>query len=1029
MQKPRKKTVVASAIAQMVLISSGAAYAQATASTDPAKKSELEAVVISGQRAAVESAQAIKKNAEEMVDSIVADDIGKLPDRSVIEVLQRIPGMTLDRAMSRDPQHFSVEGNSVSIRGLSFIRSEINGREAFSANGGRTLNFEDVPPELMAGVDVYKNPSASQIEGGLSGLINLRTAMPFDHKGFKGALSWDGTYSTLVGGRPSPSASILLSDRWKTSAGEFGLLVDLARSKSATRADQVKVDPLHAINDLVPNKTVWVPKGAMWRSQDLNRDRQGQYVAAQWKPNEDFNTSLTYFKSAYTIEWSERYMSMQHTSPLTIRVANGVYDANGIFQSGTLSDPSANQNGINFNPAHRLEDRDSSTTDIAWKFQWNISPKLAFRSDLQRITARTDGFASEIATGLRVQKQTLDLSGDLPKLTFDQADLDLLANPGKHYWAYTMDHNDKAKAEMTAWKADLEYAFDHPVLRDVQFGVRLTDRTSVISQELPSYNWQGVTQPWMLGWKLGKLATLDDPRFNPGAGSVGLYTFDNFMGGAVFAPPGIFPTAEYTRNVKSSYDQLHGYHDILCFEQKAAQGWGDCGAAGAYGVPSYERDPATGSDPTSGVSSVTEKSQAFYTQLRFGFEDWKFPVDGNVGIRYVATKSAASGGTVYRPSAFTPPQNGFVTGVPIPDIPNFGKAESFEHSYNNVLPSLNLRMKAAKDLQFRLAYAEAMFRPDFSQLQGYTNLTRDIRSTTNTATGNVNIDLVTLSGEAQGNPYLKPTTSQQVDLSAEWYFAPASSLTFSVFDKKLTDIVVNQSTVVTLSDTAGQPHKFNVSSPVNGASGVARGFELAYQQYYDNVPSWLKGIGVQASYTYVESSRSLYNPITSPYCASGGDTNGAVSNYNLWNNGCDTDGRTFGDLPLQGLSRDTINFSVLYENGPLSARMAYNWRSKYLQEVRNSWGTRFSDGTTTNPAASDVGQTTTYYALPLWGQAYGQLDASLFYKVTKDFTIGVEGQNLTNTIFKQLMQQHVGDIQHATVVTGPRYSVHARYTF
>jgi TonB-dependent receptor len=1017
--KYSQKTAIAAAVAQLILITSGAAFAQSTPVTpSPPQSNVLNTVVVSGQRAALESAQNIKKNADEMVDSITADDIGKLPDRSVIEVLQRIPGIALDRAMTNDPQHFSVEGNSVAIRGLSFVRSEMNGRDSFSANGGRSLNFEDVPPELMSGVDVYKNPSASQIEGGVSGLVNLRTKLPFDSKGFKGAISADLMYSEMAG-KSKPSASVLLSDRWKTGLGEFGLLVDLADSKSATRADQVKVDPMHPRTDLVPGKTVWVPQGAMWRSQDLDRDRKGQYVAAQWRPNNDLLSTLTYFKSAYNIEWSERFMAMQNGNPGALQVANGVYDSNGIFKSGTLSAPSSN--GINFNPAHRVESRDSSTTDVALKVEWKVTPDWTLKTDLQRITAKTTGFASEIATGVQMKNQGLDLTGSLPKLLLDSAQRAQLVDPSQAYWAYTMDHEDRATAKSSALKMDLEYAFNHAVLRDVQFGFRATGRDSGITVPVPSYNWQGVTQPWMLGWKLGKLATLNDPRFNPGAGSVSTHGFDNFFGGQIAVPAGIYATNAYVKDVNKSYDQLHSYNDVLCQEQKAAQGWGDCVQ---YGKDGYKRTKAFGTDP-SGANEIKESTQAFYTQLRFGFDDLAYPIDGNVGMRYVSTTSKATGFTVFSSSGTNFPAGVPVTGATILSIPDFAKAQNFDNTYTNLLPSLNLRMKASEKLQFRFAYAEAMFRPDFSQMQAYTRLSQDVKTTTNPVTGAINVDSVSLSGESAGNAMLKPVTSKQFDVSAEWYFAPAGSLTFAVFDKKLKDIVVTQSSKFAIPDAAGKMQDFTVTSPTNGASGTAKGFEIAYQQFYENLPGILKGFGLQASYTFVDSKRSLYNPVTAAYC-SGGDS---ASNFNLWNNGCDTDGRTFGNLPLQGLSRQTVNLALMYESGPISTRLAYNWRSKYLEGVQNSWGTRFGDGLDTNPGSATFGQRNVYYALPLWAHSYAQVDASFMYKVTKDLTVGMEVQNLTNSVFKQTMQQHIGDINHAWIASGRRYSGNLRYTF
>ena len=119
---------------------------------------QAEDIIVTGQRAALKSAQAIKKNSEQMVDLVTAVDIGALPDRSVTEAIQRIPALTISRfSDARDADRLSVEGSGVQVRGLSFVRGEINGRDGFAAKSGRVLGFADVPSELMAGVDVYKN--------------------------------------------------------------------------------------------------------------------------------------------------------------------------------------------------------------------------------------------------------------------------------------------------------------------------------------------------------------------------------------------------------------------------------------------------------------------------------------------------------------------------------------------------------------------------------------------------------------------------------------------------------------------------------------------------------------------------------------------------------------------------------------------------------------------------------------------------------------------------------------------------------
>jgi iron complex outermembrane receptor protein len=1007
-----KKTAIAAGIAQIAFLSSSAAWAQsATGSPAGQASGTVEpVVVISGQRAALQSAQKIKQDADEVVDSIVAEDIGKLPDRSITEVLSRIVGVTMDRSMQNDPQHSAVEGSGIAIRGLTYVRSELNGRESFSANGGRSLSFSDVPPELMAGVDVYKNPSAEQIEGGASGLVNLRTAMPFDFKGFKGSTSLQSTWSKLREGKAQPSGSLLLSNRWVTPIGEIGALVDLASSISHTRTDELYIEGYYPRDNIQPGKTLWVPKGAQWRSMNWERDRKGQYAAFQWRPIRDLTTSLTYFRSKYKEGWSERALLSQHTTPYDIKVADATWSPAGGLLTGTLSDP--DHGGINFNTDRRVSERNSSTTDLALNVQWRVAPAWTVKTDFQVIRAKSAGFDSDVATGVQMPQERLDLTGKYPQILFSPADVAYLADPSKYYWGYTMEHLDLSTAQSKAWKTDIKYDFDHPVLRDIRFGVRLTERDSLNQNSNPSYNWQAVTQPWMLGWNIPHVAYLNDPRFAAGAT---LNPFTNFFGGKAQVPGVIFPNDSLARDYPGSYATLHTYHDILCKEQALKQGWGDC--------PSWT--PAPFANDPAGINSQEEKTKAFYTQLRFGWDALRFPIDGNIGLRYVKTDSTAFGYTVFKPNLPTIPPGANVVGADlIPNIAGFATKRDYDNSYHNLLPSLNLRMKVGEQLQFRLALASSMARPDFSQLQGYTSLSESVRTSTDQATGTVTVNSVGLTGGANGNANLRPTTAKSMDLTAEWYFAKGGSLTFAVFNKQLNDIIVNQLFNYDVKDVNGKAYSFQVTGPVNGAHGHARGFEIAYQQYFDNLPPLLKGLGTQASLTFVDSKRKLNNPVSSAYC-SGGD---GADNVNLYVNGCDIDGRTFGDLPLQGLSRKTINLAVMYDHGPISSRLAYNWRSRYLAGV-NNWGTRGTDGKDTNPASANFGQTNVAWGLPLWQEAYGQLDASIFYNVTPKLRIGLEAQNLTDSTSKQSMEQHIGQLGHAWFVSGPRYTVQAQYSF
>ena len=974
-------------------------------------KTDDQVVVVTGQRASLKSAQTIKKNSDEVVDSIVADDIGKLPDRSVTEALQRVVGVTIDHNFAKgDPEHYSVEGSGVNVRGLTYVRSELNGRDSFSANGGRSLNFEDVPPELMAGVDVYKNPSAEQIEGAIGGLVNLRTAMPFDFKGAKAVVSAQATYSELKKGKADPSASVMLSDRWHTGMGDFGALLDLAYSESGTRADYFQVEPYYPrINDPLVDATHtrWIPKGAQWRTILFDRKRFGAYGALQWRPNEDMITSLTFFNSHYKMQWDENAIFAQ-SSPYNIKVTNGTYDGNGSLLKGTLSDPA--DGGINFGDDTRIADRISDTTDVAWNFRWSPTPKWTLTSDLQYIRASTRSFDSTVATGVQMPSETLDLTGTPPSIQTDAA---FLANPANYYWAFTMEHMDKSVAHEWAWKGDARYDFDDKVLRDIRFGVRLTDRDALTQNSNPGYNWAAVTQPWQVGWDISHLAYLGDSRF---AGATSLHSFPDFFSGKASAPAVVFPDNSWALNYPDAYAKLHTYHDILCAEQTAAQGWGSGCAKWA---------PATfGTDPA-GNNLQNERTQALYAQLRFGWDDLNWPIDGNIGVRYVKTTMTAHGYTVFTPTLPQFPQGYTVVGAgTIPNIAAFKQAQDFSNDFTNVLPSLNLRMKVSPKLQFRFAISSGISRPDFTQLQGYTSLSESADITSNAATQTSTVNTINLTGSASGNPYLKPTRSTQIDLTAEWYFAPVGSVTVAIFDKNLRDIVINRMFNFTLNDTSGKPHDFITTGPINGAKGVARGFEVAYQQYYDFLPGWLSGFGTQANFTYVDSHQTLYTPITGAYCSGGG----GATNLQLNLNGCDTDGRVFGNPPLAYLSKYAYNLAIMYDKGPISARLAYNWRSKYLQAITAN-GTQGSDGTDTNPASATFGQHNVAWALPTWADDYGQLDASFFYKINDKLTFGFEAQNINNAIWKQFMQQHVGNHGREWVASGPRYTAQIRYTF
>ncbi|HVO07985.1 MAG TPA: TonB-dependent receptor [Burkholderiaceae bacterium] len=960
--------------------------ADAAAKSDDGSDQTLETVVISGQRAALQTAQKIKENSKEIVDSIVAEDIGKLPDRSVVEVLQRIPGVSIDHtyrdiAGHTDPEHYSVEGAGVTIRGLSYVRSELNGRDSFTANGGRSLSFDDVPPELMAAVDVYKNPTGDHIEGSVGGLVNLRTLMPFDISGSRTSLSAQEGWGDLSRGKARPQLSALYSNRWQSPIGEIGVLVDLAYSESATRSDAMelhtfypRVSSLEPTTTWIPSgETVWLPQGVSWRTLQYTRTRQGAYGALQWRPSENVESSLTVFRSSYKFHWDESAI-FEQDNVYSIAPAPGTnftIGPNGQFISGTIVDSNASDGGIPFGNDTRSANRHSVTTDIAWNTRWKITDRLTLTSDLQHVLATTRSDDVTVATNVNLPSETISLAGSIPTVSVDQA---YLANPANYYWSFTMDGASQADGKQWAWREDLDYKLEGDFFHNLHAGARYVDREALTQVTMPGggYNWVAISQTWMQGWYESGLAYLNQ---YPGATRV--FNFPNFFNGKVPLPSSlIFPAVSTTTSGPAGLAALQAYRAQLC----------GC---------DYTWSPATFTNDAGSSNTQNEHVYSAYLSADFGSKAGNVPFDGNVSARFVHTSDSAQGFAVVNAFDIPNPLPSGTTAGDFVAVPGSTTPISANNSYSDFLPSFNIRFHFTDKLQARLALAKAIARPDFSQLQAFTSSGSQVNNTTN---------VQTFTGTASGNPTLKPVKSNQADASLEWYFAPSGSLTGALFYKRLSDVIVNELFTTQLTDANGASHDVTTNGPVNGANGTIKGFEIAYQQYFDFLPSVLKGLGLQANFTHIDSTQSFYSPVTGAYCSVP-----AAGEANLLQNlaGCDTDGRAFGNLPLQGLSKTAYNVALLYDRGPVSARLAYGWRSKYLLGV-NVNAANGSDGLDTNPNSANYGNRNLPYALPVYGDDFGQLDGSVFYKINAKLNFGIEVKNITDSIYRELRQQHFG---------------------
>jgi TonB-dependent receptor len=560
----------------------------ARAQTTPQEGGDgLQEVVVTGNRAAITNALETKRNAEEIVDSISAVDIGALPDRSVTEALQRIPGISIGRTDEpRDIDRLNVEGSGVQIRGLSWVRTELNGRDTFGAKNGRSLGWEDVTPELAAGVDVYKNPSADIVEGGVGGTINLRTRMPFDSKDPVLAVSGDATYGDLRQ-KWTPSGSVLGSYRYDTrDAGEFGILVDLAHSETKYRENAIEVDPYdaHSTNTQAsydggatlnsqltgvngnnaiagqPLPTVMVPTGVEWRLEDRDKIRDGLFTALQWRPDEHWEVYGTYFRSQSRLISTDYFAQTSACCSETNNQnflngpatgTNFTFSPNGNFLSGQIQDGEGGGNGVansfllNLGTRYAVEhdETEDASTGVRWQNdRWTVN------GDFQHINSKRTDYDMTVYNTVTVPGGIgLNLSGDTPQITANN----LTGQPDYFNLYAAMDHDEIDKAHQFTGKLDATYDANGDFLRSIKVGFRATDRRSI--QMDGGYNWALITAPWAFT----QTATVSQFPQNQQ-----IVNFNNFFGGSVSSPPSLWMP---TLNLAQSTSTMAAYLQKLLY--------------------------------------------------------------------------------------------------------------------------------------------------------------------------------------------------------------------------------------------------------------------------------------------------------------------------------------------------------------------------------------------------------------------------------------------------------------------------------
>lgn len=844
-------TATSASVAAPVVESSAQAATPAPAAT-PAESTPTQAAVVTvtGVRRAAQTAQKIKQDSDNVIDSIVADDIGKFPDTNVAQTLARVSGVQVRRDAG--------EANTVLIRGLPGIATLLNGREMFNTTG-RYIKLADIPSTMLQRADVYKSQSADQMEGGIAGVIDVRTNRPFDFKGFTasgqvGAKNKDKAKAT------DPELSGMVSNRWKTGIGDVGALFGLSAVKDRFHEERAfqtfPIDKSFAAPNLTGPDLVGL------QAVHGERKRQAANFALQWKPNADLEVFAEGLHSVYkNTDETDFFVGLPWaTSADQIKVTK----IPGTNQTDTIT-------STNTNTVLSTQGRESTNTvaQYAVGANWRVSPGLRATTELANTRSKYNWVNPILDTNLNVENVFVKTNVDGG--AFAQYQSPGLNDPNKIFVSQFFDRYGRDSGKSTDWRGDVTYTPEaEGFFKEFSGGVRYNDRSATSRKSYEG----GVSaqNPVAMGTVPG--LSCSTPEFSENYGT----------------PKWSTPCAGYLINNTSSVRGL------------------------VTGVSSARKiDPAS-------FFENKEKNYAFYGKTKVGFDLGQFPVEGVLGVRVTKTDSDVSATSSI---ATDKPDGEFVPTTK-------------ETSNTEVLPSANFKVTLRKDLMGRFAYSKTMTRPDFGQLNPSTAyINSNGPTTTPTAAG--------------GNSDLKPFTAQNFDTSLEWYFAPTGSVSGTVFRHNFDGYIMNQVAAETFQGVS-----YNTTRPFNTDKGHLQGVEVAYQQFYDGLPGWLSGFGLQANATYTE----------------GGVT--ASTNKDI------------EDKPFAGMSRLSYNIVALYEKEGWSARLAYNWRSKFVDTYAD---TPNKDNKALIPKDLIV-------------KPMSSLDGSLSYKVSDHVTVNLTGTNLLNFKFQ-----------------------------
>ena len=881
---------------------------------------EVDEIVVTGFRASLSNALNLKRNESGMVDAIQAEDIADFPDLNLAESLQRIPGVAISRR--------SGEGRQVTVRGLGadYTRVRVNGMEAIATssgtsnsggtNRGRGFDFNVFSSDLFNSLVVRKTASAEVDEGSLGATVDLNSARPFDFREPQLVLSAAASYNDLAE-VVTPRVGFLASNRW--ADGRLGALISVSYDE-------------RQLYEHGANITRWTYGGS---NGGWHPDSTVPGLTIGDINSTDPATAMYHPRIPSYVEYDTRSERLgiagsfqaQLTSRTTLTLDmlysrfegerfESQMQALGLSRPGVGKPQAIIRDGV-VDENNNLVYAEIDNVDLRTQSSHN-----QLNTEFSQVTA---GFAHDVSDRFRINgligsARSIYEDPIAAIVTFERADSqDFVYDFRTRMPRIDVGFDATDPAAWTTVQGQSEVRLTPERVRNTFDTARLDGEYEVNS---------GLTLKAGLDWK----------RFN--------YDSIGYERDSTYVIP-LLTTADIaalSRTFNFTADVPQG--STTSWLAPDLQAYND-----RFDIFSGEGDWALLVD-TGDEQSVQETGMGAFVQADFHIDNWIVPLRGDVGVRYVNTEQVSSG------NALAGPTIEWVT---------------YERSYDNWLPSLNLAADLTDTLVARFGVAETIARPGLGSLS---------------PGGSVSVQGANRNFST-GNPDLDPTKSFNMDLSLEWYPEQGAILALGVFYKDISTFIQTLRTEA-VYNTLGLPDSlldgteatpdmvFQVTRPVNSEGGELYGFEVNWQQPFTFLPGFWSNFGLLANYTYVTS-----------------DIEYQTSNV---------PGAPTVNATLIGLSEHAANGTIYYEDDRFSARVSAAYRDGYLMQVPgsdfNSW--------------HGANETTT-------------IDAQASYNITESLRFSVEALNLTD----EYNDLYVDESNRLNVYTntGRQFIAGLRYSF